>query len=333
MSARIARLRARRPVSPLAHEIVSWGALTMLTLIVMTGAGVRLTGSGLGCPQWPRCNTDSITPTDGHAFIEFGNRMVTTPTALFCGLALLFALLRMPYRPDFTRLGAALLAGVFAQAILGGITVLTGLNPAIVSAHFLLSMVTLTLAVMLVWRVRRERSGLETTTRRDRRMVAAVRAVAVLGGIVVFVGTMVTASGPHAGGEGTEDDVERLAIFGSSTFRDMIAVHARIATIFGIALVLLFLWALRRREGGALLVPLAVSGILTGVAGLIGHLQYHVYAYPAELVWVHVCVIALLWSALSWSVVAAGKGRKTDDLEVSPTDSDESRPVGPVVTV
>jgi cytochrome c oxidase assembly protein subunit 15 len=303
-------------VSPRAHEIVSWAALTVLTLIVMTGAGVRLTGSGLGCPQWPRCNSDSITPTDGHAFIEFGNRMVTTPTALFCGLALVFALLRVPYRPDFTRLGAALVAGVFAQAILGGITVLTGLNPVIVSGHFLLSMVTLTLAVMLVWRIGRERAGLQRQALRDARLVIAVRATVVLGAAVVFLGTMVTASGPHAGGEGTEDDVQRLSIFGSSTFRDLIAVHARIAAIFGIALVVLFLWVLRRREGPTLLVPLGISAILTGTAGLIGHLQYHVYAYPAELVWVHVCLIALLWSALSWAAIAAGRA-----IEVSASEA------------
>src|SRR4051794_39358348 len=150
MNARIERLRARRTVSPRAHEIVSWCALTVLTLIVMTGAGVRLTGSGLGCSKWPKCTDQSITPVDGHSYIEYGNRLMTTPVLLFCALALVFALLRNPYRRDFVRIGAALVGGVLFQAVLGGITVLTGLNPLIVSAHFLISMATLTLAVLLL---------------------------------------------------------------------------------------------------------------------------------------------------------------------------------------
>lgn len=308
MNARIERLRARRTVSPRAHEIVSWLALTVLTLIVMTGAGVRLTGSGLGCSEWPKCTEQSVTPVDGHAYIEYGNRLMTTPVLLFCLLAFVFALLRDPYRRDFTRIGAALVAGVLAQAVLGGITVLTGLNPLIVSAHFLLSMVTLTLAVLLIWRIRRERSGLTERPQFDRRLTLAVRLMVALGAVVVFVGTMVTASGPHSGGEGTGDDVDRLQLFGTRTFVDLITAHARIALVFGLVTLAVFGFALWRRAGKDLLLPLAAVGLLTGLAGLIGHLQYHVYAYPEGLVWVHVIVVAMLWNALSWALIVVGLG-------------------------
>jgi cytochrome c oxidase assembly protein subunit 15 len=310
MNARIERVRARRTVSPRAHEIVSWCALTVLTLIVMTGAGVRLTGSGLGCSDWPNCTDQSFTPVDGHSYIEYGNRLMTTPVLLFCLLAFVFALLRNPYRRDFTRLGAALVIGVLIQAVLGGITVLTGLNPLIVSAHFLISMATLTLGVLLVWRIRRERSGFTQTPDFDNQLTWSVRGTVALGAVVVFVGTLVTASGPHSGGEGTGDDVNRLQIFGYSTFKDLIATHARVATVFGIATIAVFVFAYLRRAGKELLVPLAAVSILTGVAGLIGHLQYHVYGYPEGLVWVHVIVVSMLWNALSWALVVVGVGAR-----------------------
>jgi cytochrome c oxidase assembly protein subunit 15 len=312
MHGRIERLRAWRTVSPRAHEIVSWFALTFLTLIVMSGAGVRLTGSGLGCREWPKCTDKSITPVDGHSYIEYGNRLMTTPVLLFCALALLFALMREPYRRDFVRIGVALVAGVLFQAVLGGITVLTGLNPLIVSIHFLVSMGTLTLAVLLIWRVRRERSGLSERPQFDRNLTLAVRAMVALGAAVVFIGTLVTASGPHSGGAGTGDDVERLKIFGSGTFRDLIATHARVATVFGVVAIAVFCFAAARRAGRELLIPLGAVCVMTGIAGLIGHLQYHVYAYPEGLVWVHVIVVALLWNALSWSLIAVGLGQSAE---------------------
>ena len=79
---RLDRLRARWPVSPRVHAYAAWSALVLFTLIVISGAAVRLTGSGLGCPEWPRCNGTSVTPSDGHAYIEFGNRMITTPVSI-----------------------------------------------------------------------------------------------------------------------------------------------------------------------------------------------------------------------------------------------------------
>ena len=310
MNARIERIRARRTVSPRAHEIVSWGALVFLTLIVVTGAGVRLTGSGLGCREWPKCTEQSITPVDGHSYIEYFNRMMTTPVLIFCLLALIFAVLRDPYRRDFVRLGAALVIGVLAQALLGGITVLTGLNPLIVGGHFLLSMVTLTLAVLLIWRVRREKKGLTKRPQFDRALTISVRLMVAFGAIVILVGTLVTASGPHSGGAGTGDNVERLDWFGATTFLDLISAHAKLATVFGLVTIAVFFFAASRKVGKELLIPLGAVCVLTGFTGLIGHLQYHVYAYPEGLVWVHVISVAVLWSVLSWALIVVGLGER-----------------------
>jgi cytochrome c oxidase assembly protein subunit 15 len=307
MSDRLDRLRARWPVSPRLHAYAAWSALVLFSLIVITGAGVRLTGSGLGCHDWPRCSDTSLTPQNGHAYIEFGNRMVTTPVAIAAIACLVFALLRRPYRRDLTVLGAGLVLGVAAQAILGGITVLTGLNPVTVMTHFLLSMATIVLTVSLVWRVQRERSGVPERPVRDAVLVRATRALVVVGGLVVFLGTSVTASGPYAGGSGTGDDVRRLTVFGLDTFKTMVMIHARVAAAFGVLAVGLWCFARWRHADRALLRPLTAVCVVVAIAGAIGTLQYHVLDYPAGMVWSHVAVVTLLWNTLVWSFLAAGR--------------------------
>jgi heme a synthase len=303
---RLDRLRGRWPVSPRVHAYAAWAALVLFTLIIISGAAVRLTGSGLGCPEWPRCNGTSVTPSDGHAYIEFGNRMITTPVSIAAVLCLVFALLRRPYRRDFTVMGALLLAGVVVQAVLGGITVLTGLNPVTVMGHFLLSMATLVVAMTLVWRVMRERRGKPQTPVHDRLLVRLTRALVVAGGVVVVVGTAVTASGPYAGGEGTDDTVSRLGLFGDDTFKTVIMVHARIAAVFGVAAVALWLFA-RLRGARDLFAPLTAVCLAVGLTGLVGFLQYHVLDYPAWTVWLHVASVTLTWNALLWAYLAAGR--------------------------
>jgi cytochrome c oxidase assembly protein subunit 15 len=303
---RLDRLRARWPVSPRVHAYAAWSALVLFTLIVISGAAVRLTGSGLGCPEWPRCNGTSVTPSDGHAYIEFSNRMITTPVSIAALLCLAFALLRRPYRRDFTVLGALLAAGVLIQAVLGGVTVLTGLNPITVMSHFLLSMATLVVAMTLVWRVVRERAGKPQAPVHDALLVGLTRALTVAGGVVVVVGTAVTASGPYAGGEGTDDTVSRLGIFGDDTFKTVIMVHARVAAVFGVAAVALWLYA-RIRGARDLFAPLTAVCLAVGLTGIIGTLQYHVLDYPAWTVWLHVASVCLTWNALIWSSLAAGR--------------------------
>jgi cytochrome c oxidase assembly protein subunit 15 len=306
---RLERLRARWPVSPRVHAYAAWSALVLFTLIVISGAAVRLTGSGLGCPEWPRCNGTSVTPSNGHAYIEFSNRMITTPVSIAAVLCLVFALLRRPYRRDFTILGAILLVGVIVQAVLGGVTVLTGLNPVTVMSHFLLSMATMVAAGMLVWRVVRERKERPETPIHDALLVVLVRALVVAGAFVVVVGTAVTASGPYAGGEGTGDSVSRLSIFGTDTFHTVIALHARVAAVFGVCAVLLWGFA-RLRRARDLYAPLTAVCVAVAVTGAIGTLQYHILAYPAWTVWCHVASVCLLWNALVWSALAAGRSER-----------------------
>jgi heme a synthase len=315
---RLDRLRERFPVSPRVHGYAAWAALVLFTLIIISGAAVRLTGSGLGCSEWPRCNGTSVTPSDGHAYIEFANRLVTTPVSIAAALCLVFALLRRPYRRDFMVMGALLFAGVVVQAVLGGITVLTGLNPFTVMSHFLLSMVTLIVATMLVWRVARERRARRQTPSHDALLVRLVRALTVFGGAVVFVGTAVTASGPYAGGEGTDDTVSRLTVFGDDTFNNVITIHARVAAVFGVAAVALWIFA-RLRGARDLLLPLGAVCVMVAITGAIGTLQYHILAYPAWTVWLHVSAVSLTWNALLWSWLAAGRPERA--IEPAPTAS------------
>ena len=169
-------------------------------LIVVTGGAVRLTGSGLGCPTWPRCTDDTLTPTRqyaAHGLIEFGNRMLTFVLTAVVVAVLVAALRARPRRPDLVRLAAVGVLGVPAQALLGGVTVLTGLNPWTVMLHFLLSMLLLAVAVVL-----HRRAGEGDRPLRPS-VPPALRALAfgllVLTGAVLAVGTVVTGSGPHSG--------------------------------------------------------------------------------------------------------------------------------------
>ncbi len=164
MSSRLERLRARTngyTVSPRQYAYVAYAALVALTLIVLSGAAVRLTGSGLGCPDWPRCYGHAYPPLTTHAVIEFSNRMITVPVSIFAGAAWLLALRRRPYRRDLMWLGALLPLGVVGQAVLGGFTVRGALDYGWVMGHFALSMLILLAAAILAWRAGHESALLE----------------------------------------------------------------------------------------------------------------------------------------------------------------------------
>ncbi len=169
--------------------------------IVVTGGLVRLTASGLGCPTWPRCTNDSYvtTPENGlHGYLEFGNRMLTFAVGAVVITTLLVAWLQRPRRRSLVGLAAAQLLGVAGQAALGGVTVLTGLNPWTVAAHFLLSMILIYGAFALWWRSKE-------SDRPPVPLVAAplrglLRAIATTTAVALVLGTVVTGSGPHSGG-------------------------------------------------------------------------------------------------------------------------------------
>jgi cytochrome c oxidase assembly protein subunit 15 len=224
-------VRRLPPVSPTAFRHIADAALGVLTLIVFTGAAVRLTGSGLGCPDWPKCHGGLTPELDTHTAIEFGNRLLTGVVALPCILAVVCARLRRPYRRDLFRLSVLLPLGVLGQAVLGGMTVIYGLEPTWVMGHHLLSMLLLVAAVTLSWRARHEPGTLPVSS--DRVATWSVRALLPLGALAIFAGTVATAAGPHAGGEGTGDEVVRLDFKGLATLDWAIHQHARIAAARG----------------------------------------------------------------------------------------------------
>src|SRR6202790_3763070 len=159
MGHRLERLRERTngyTVTPSQYAIAAYVALGALTLIVLSGAAVRLTGSGLGCPDWPKCYGKAYPPLNAHALIEFSNRVITGPVSIAAGAAWLLALRRRPYRRDLARLGALLPLGVIGQAVLGGFTVRGALDYGWVMGHFTLSMLILVAATALAWRASHE---------------------------------------------------------------------------------------------------------------------------------------------------------------------------------
>lgn len=299
------RLGERWTLSPERYMQICWAALAVLILIVLTGSAVRLTGSGLGCPTWPKCTETSVhTELNTHGVIEFGNRMLTSVVAFPCIAAFLGAFLRRPFRRDLAWLSFLLPLGVLGQIFLGGLTVIYGLEPSWVMAHFCLSMLILVAAVFLVWRARMD--PYEERLSDDKLGVRGSWLLMAVGAVTIFAGTAATAAGPHAGGEGTDDLVPRLDFKGADTLDWLIHQHGRIATLLG--LIAVGLWVAQRRRGAdrAQLLPLTVTCLLLALQGVIGMVQYKT-ELPAEIVWVHVILSACTWSAIVWTVAAAGR--------------------------
>jgi len=217
-----------------------------------------------------------------------------------------------PLRQELLRPATVLAAGVVAQGLLGGLTVALHLSWQVVIAHYLLSMILLVAGAVLVWRVRgAAAAGGDRRVRGaaagggDRLVAFATRVLVVYGAVVIVAGTFATAAGPHAGGAGTGDVVERLDAFGASTLRSLILLHGHMATAMGIVAVLLWGFARYRKAGPALMRALTAVCLLMAVQGILGLIQYH-NALPAEVVWVHASLPAVLWTVLVWSWVAAG---------------------------
>ena len=297
------RRLSRLTLTPRQYRQVAELALAFLTLIVFTGAAVRLSGSGLGCPDWPRCYGKVAPPLETHAVIEFGNRLLSGVVGLAAAAAGLLAFRRRPYRRDLALLGLLLPLGVLGQAVLGGFTVRNHLAPGFVMGHYGLSMLILIAAVTLVWRARWEPG--ERDRAADRLAVWSVRALLGLGAVTIFVGTAATAAGPHAGGAGTGDEIDRLEWKGAGTLDWAIHQHGRIATVLGLAA--LGVWYLLRRRGAEPEArrALTVTCVLLAAQGVVGAVQYNL-ELPAEIVWIHVALAALLWLAMLWATAAIG---------------------------
>jgi cytochrome c oxidase assembly protein subunit 15 len=310
MRPRLERLKARTngyTVTPEQYLIAAYVALGALTLIVLTGAAVRLTGSGLGCPDWPRCYGNAYPPLQTHALIEFSNRMITVPVSLAAGAAWLLALRRRPYRRDLVWLGALLPLGVMGQAVLGGFTVRGDLDYGWVMSHFALSMLILAAAATLAWRAAHE-PGTRPRSQ-DRSLVWSVRGLLGLGAVTIVAGTAATAAGPHAGGSPGQR-INRLDFDGKATMDFVIHRHGELGLAFGLLAVFVWWLARRRSHDPVLQRSLSALCVLIALQGAVGLDQYETHL-PTELVWVHVGLACACWLACLWATCAAGSLRES----------------------
>jgi len=298
-----ARLTDRLTVTPSQYRRVAYIALAALALVVLTGAAVRLTDSGLGCPDWPRCYGNAVPPLSSHALIEFGNRVFSGLVGVIAVITALLAFTRRPFRRDLAWLAVTLPAGVVAQGVLGGFTVREHLAPGFVMGHFGLSMIVLIAAVALAWRATFEPGARPRST--DRLGVWSVRALAPLGALTIFAGTAATAAGPHSGGASGQR-IHRLHFKGAETLSWLVHRHATIAALFGV--VAIAVWLLHRHRGASErgLEPLTVLCVLLAGQGLVGSVQYELHL-PSDMVWVHVALATATWITILWAVAAAGR--------------------------
>ena len=264
--------------------------LVFQTGIVVTGATVRITGSGLGCPTWPECTYGSYVPVTGqaegafHAWIEFGNRLLTF-LLLFAAVAVVIYAIRKARRDLLWRALLQVL-GIFGQGVIGGITVLTDLNPLAVASHFILSIFLIAGAVSIVARGRTPLISIRPT---ELKVKVLARAQVLLTFVVIVIGTLVTGSGPHAG----DLDAPRLNL----DERAISWLHAdAVIALLGVSLALLVLSEISPETKRRVKLFFAV----TLVQGLIGYLQY-VLGLPELLVIVHVLGSTLVWIA-SWRI-------------------------------
>ena len=289
---RVPRLR------PKTYRAITFASLVSLAAIVVTGALVRLTDSGLGCSDWPRCSDDKIIDVSStHAAVEQINRLFTGVVSLAVILAVAGSLIRSPRRKDLTWLSLSLVIGVIGQAVVGGIVVLTHLNPLAVQQHFLLSMVILAAAAVLHRRAtlldgERWVRAVEPGTMRLVWLVAALTALAIV------TGTVTTGTGPHSGIHKGEY-VRRFGFEISSVAR----VHSS-AVILTVLSALWLVWRVRGRSD-RLRLENAISTVLVVALtqGAVGYLQYF-NGVPVVLVALHVGFATTLWLSVVYLLVA-----------------------------
>ena len=277
-------------VSPRVFVWLAAASAFSLYLILITGATVRLTASGLGCDNWPGCQAGQPFPEKGyHSYIEFGNRLVGGITIALTLVAALGAF-RVPALPrSVRRLAVAVFLGTLAQAPLGYLTVRFHLNPYLVISHFLLSAVVLAAAVIVLLRALELRGGrAEQLVPQELQHIIALAALAAL--VLLVTGTVTTASGPHPG---DSSKVKRLWRLG-----DAIYLHAGATAVFGVCFVfaLGYLTARRSRSPRLFLLSLAVLAVLLAQMA-IGETQYRTHL-PWWLVLVHVGLAGAVWAGI-----------------------------------
>jgi len=275
-------------LSPRAYRRITLVALLAQVFITVSGAAVRLTGSGLGCSDWPTCEDNQIVaPLEYHAMIEFVNRTITGVVSVAVILAVLGSLVRTPRRRDLTWLSLGLVAGVLGQIVLGGLTVLFELRPPFVIAHFAMSMVLIWNALVLHDRSRYAASPALPVVPKNVRILG--RVLVGVAALTLFTGTIVTGTGPHGG----DETVDRLSFDIGSVAR----IHS--VTVWVFLALTLVIFAMLRRSGAPTDVDrrakILVGAIL--IQGAIGYTQYFT-SVPPGLVLLHVFGSAVVWIAV-----------------------------------
>lgn len=276
---------------------LAWINLAVEVGIVVTGGLVRLSGSGLGCPKWPECVNGSILPTsqqeqEWHKYVEFGNRMLTSVVSVVAVLLILSIIghRRASDRRSLLPPALGILAGILLQAIVGGISVLMALNPYIVAAHFLISMVLVATSSWLVWQVRNHRL---VAVRREVRLLAA--GTAAVGAVVLVLGTAVTGAGPHSG------DAADPARFSFSP-RSAAWLHADLVMLFS-GLVIAMVVATLLLHAGTAFRNWRLVLLVTLAQGVVGYTQYFL-GVPGALVLIHMLMACLLVVTVTWGLLS-----------------------------
>lgn len=259
-------------------------ALALTALIVVTGAAVRLTGSGLGCSNWPECSAGHLTSAlQFHGLVEFGNRLVTVVLTIAVAAAFLGSIFRSPRRRDLVWLSGGLVVGVLAQAVLGGIVVYTKLNPYVVMVHFLATMLLLVDAVVLVHRSTRDYTSGSAHLLVPRPLIRLYYGLLALLTLVIAAGTATTGAGPHAGDASGQQVAKRIPV----ALRDMAELHSSLALLL-VGVTIGFVVAVhmgdipeRVRRAARILLAVMVA------QAAVGYTQYFIHL-PALLVEIHI---------------------------------------------
>ena len=274
-------------LSPWSYRRITLLALVALAFIIVTGGAVRLTGSGLGCPDWPTCADGRIVAERSfHPMVEFVNRVITGVVSVAVILAVLGSVIRRPRRRDLILLSTGLVLGIVAQIVLGGETVKHDLAPPYVMAHFLLSLLIVWDATVLHHRAGEDPGPGRPVVPRD--LLAMARLIVVSAALAIFMGTVVTGAGPHAG----DPKARRLDL----DVADVARFHG-ISVMLLLAITVVTLWRVRRvgaprdavRRGDVLLATLLAQAA-------VGYAQYFT-GVPALLVGIHIAGATAVWVA------------------------------------
>lgn len=264
-----------------------WFALAdfvSMIAIVLSGAAVRLSGSGLGCPDWPTCYQHQITKVAGyHSFIEYGNRMVTVLITIITISTFIAALIRRPRRSDLVVYSGALVGGVVADALLGALVVYSNLNPALVALHMVLSMGMVVVGATLYHHAKYLYGPGATAVVRDARFKKVARFMWMPLACVILAGTLTTGAGPHAGGSQGQHIARRFAI----SFQSAAWIHSVLAVAFIsiVAGLLLALWHSSAPE--PLQLGVRRMFVISLAQGAVGFIQYFTHV-PVLLVELHI---------------------------------------------